>query len=331
MRSVEALVFMAEEDCVLGLGGVFTALSAGVPFIYPAPWDSELAFTVWGAPDGSSIPAAHRLRIGNGSLEFATLPAVDWGSAAEIMVSPIGLPKAAPKTPLLLSEAKWFAGERRAKAELYSDNGVRLAISPEGGEPYSYPLGEGCEGSLRTVDFGFARLLSVRLKAGKGERLLLIDQKQEKVFEAAGDEAFLDEGVPTVIESLGTVRGHERRTRWEYRGGGFVPEGSETGFFTRAERAPESLSERAASAAEEARLGLPSRGEFISEELQGMLGENGLADFLGDFETVSAYPLEEGAGLATIGLFGKREGNIARPKKLLFTFREGLIDDIEEL
>ena len=331
MKGLAALIIRPKEECVIGIGGALLSLKAGEPLVYPAPQDEETVFTVWGRPGGSCIPEAHRLSMEDGAVKEATLPVTDWGGAAEIEVRPRSFKAPLGSEPKTIAETGWFSGDRRAKAELYSDNGLRLAVTEDGGDTVSFPLCEGTGGSLRTVDFGFARLLAVRAVSDEGERLILINRDREKVFEAAGDRADISEGAPTVIESLGTVRGHERRTKYEYSAGAFVPVKVETGFFTHDANELKTEARIALAAVEEAKLGLPSWREALSEELDGMLGENGLIDFLGCFGRVGLYPLEEGAGRVTLGLFGEGEGNISRPRKILFTFREGRIDDIEEL
>jgi hypothetical protein len=336
MNGITALIFRAEKDCYIGMEGNLMRLSAGVPAVYPAADDSLNCFTVWGDPrflaEGRfTAPEAHFVRLEGGSAREASLPVTDWGRALEIEVNPAEAALPFRGEPRILAETAWTAGGGKVKAELYSDAGLRLAITREGRPAETYPLCDGTGGGVNTVDLGFGKLLSVTAVTETGERLFLLNSGLERIFEAEGFRAMISEGVPTVIERLGTVRGHEKRTAYEFRGGAFEALEPEIGFFTHEPNTLESERLMAAAAAEEARMGLPSQRENLSEELSAMLGENGLSEFLGEYGSVLTYPVEEAAGLVTVGLLGEREGNIARPRKYLFTFRNGLIDDVEEL
>jgi hypothetical protein len=264
-----------------------------------------------------------------GSLAESDIPAVDWGGAVELFPKP-PLVSIRPPVRRVLDRARFRMGEKQAEAELVSGFGVSLELKTPGAAPLIIPLGVGNEGSLRTIDFGFARCLTAHVMGEEGETLAAVSPEGELLLNIGGESASISEGVPTLISSLGTRRGHERRTRWEISSGSFTPREDGPGFYTHEPFELINETDRAAALIEETALGL-FPPELLTPALRSSAGEEGLKEYLGEFSRVLVHPLEEPRGSVTLGLVRSEEGNIARPAKFRISFSEGLIDDVAEL
>lgn len=334
-KEMTSLVFSSEEPCIIGAGGAFCAISASFPLVMPCADDHELFFTVWaqndkGSENGVPIPVMHRIRISGGAADTVTLPVVDWGGVIEIPVRPLFLPAGGQAPPMLLSSIGWRYDGRPARAELFRDDGLRLAVVSEGREPVSFALGAGDTGSLRLFDVGSARLLVVLAIARGSERLIMLDQNAGVLLDVSGDRASIEDGFPTVTQRMGTVRGHARKTRFEFSGGAFVKLPESVVFVEGEPNEPANETQRALAAVQETALGFESAAEFFEPGLARKAGEEGFKSFFGSFDEARPYPMELREGEAIVGLI-TNDGPIARPKKFLFAFSGGLITDAEEL
>ena len=308
-------------------------LEPGVPVLTPFFSSGEIGFSVWGSGDRSGsipIPVLHRIRIGDPGSIAGTVPMIDWGDVIEAGVEPLYFRPYVQTEPRPMGSVQYYFGDAKAKAELYVDGGLRLALTPRGGEAFSIPLGPGTEGRMQLMDVGRETVLAVIASCGDRMRLILLNKNAEILLEETGTFAGIADGYPCTYEMLGTIRGHERRKRFEYANGSFAPKDESIGFYHAAEREPESDAERAIDLIERLRFGIEGwRGAMTSELAEGTT-ESELAAFLGDYDRAAVYPMEEPGGRVTIGLISG-DDNPAHPRKFVFVFSDGLLTDIEEL
>ena len=329
MPGLKSLVISSKRPCAVFCGEGRFRLEGGSRTVIPAAPDSELFLTVWGEGEGIQVPSLVYIRLEKGEAVRSNMPVIDWGDVLELSAEPVSIPTEPQGRPRLLDAAEAVFGGRSVKAELFEERGLFVALTPQGRSPASFALGEGRGGSLSVLDVGRERLLVVKTETGRGERLVVMSFEAEILLDAEGDRAAVMDGRPTVIDRLGTVRGHERRTVYEFTGGRPVKLPEEIGFFEGAERIPASDAERALSIAEDVSLGTERWRELISPELAAGLGGNEMKEFLGDFSAARLYPLEEPEGRATVGLTDGK-GPVMRPRRLVFTFSKGLVADVEE-
>ena len=323
MRTVKTIVITAKASCCVMAGGGFTRLERGEKLLLPAESTGENFFTVWGM-DGA-LPALAYIRTENGAAAEANIPVIDWGDVIEAEAAPIPREPFSPEKPTVADAVDYFLGERRARAELITGGGLSLALTPSGGRPEVFALGEGRGGSLRVLDVGSARLLAVRTETRAGERLIMLDNEAETLLDIEGDAAIVEDGRPTAIKALPSVRGLERRERYEFTRGGFSALPLETGFFINKEREPENEAEAALSIAEEIGLGWDERWKGLVD-----FEPDTVRDFLGDFGEARLWPMEEKDGRVTVGLL-EGESVIRRPRRLVFVMEKGRLSDIEEI
>ncbi len=334
MKRMKTLVFTSKRECVIEIEGAYASISPDMPAAVPVVGRDELIFSVWPrrGSNGSELmlPSLGRVRFGVEGACCDSGVTVDWGDLTEIAIEPlsVALPCFGPVRHL--SSMTLSSDHRRNELELYFDNGLRLAVSPQGAQPYSIALGEGREGRLFSYDAGNERLIAIEANTDAGQRLILLNERFETALDLRGDRALIEEGTPTVYESLGTVMGHEKRTRYELTGGGFKAGAPEVGFFTREPHEPVSDAERALELASELRLGLPGWNAFLRGGPLEEASAEELKDFFGEYDCELMYPAEEPAGLATIGLV-KSGQSCVRPRKLEFSFDHGVITDVNEL
>lgn len=314
-----------------GLGGSgFVPVSSGEPVSFPASGDGETVLTVWGLepPENCiAVPRICRVRMEAGVPREANCPVTDWGGLIEISTEPLYIESSRPKRRVC---AELQTGDRGGTARLVFDGEMLLELNADGAVGKTVPLGEGRDGTLRMIDFGFGRCITVKLLTRDGERICILSRDGGILLDAAGCKADIENGTPTVLTRLITRRGHERRTRWETRSGRFVPIEDGAGFFSHEPFPLENEREIAAALFEETALGLDTGG-LMTPEFRGAAGEGGLHDYAGDFKRVVSYPAEEPPGRATVGLIREEEGPIFSPSRFLVSFSDGLVDDVTEL
>ena len=335
MKQMQLIVFTSKSPCYIDFGGAFYLISPEEPLAVPYNKidPSGLVFTVWGSgnvPEGKlAVPALHRIAFEEGRAAGDTIRTVDWGDITEAEVEPLFIPLEQREEPRLIDSLEIPYSGGGAKAELYTDNGLRLLITPREGEQFSIALGEGSGGRLFRYDIGPERLTAVRMKSENRERLILLNGMLEKVLDVSGTQALIEDGAPAVYEELGTIRGHRRKTNYELSGGAFKKKRELTGFFGREPNEPAGASAKALALVQELRLGIEGwNAPLIGGPLEDASREE-LQGFLGEYDSELAYPAEEPEGRATVGLV-KGGGVRLYPKKILFEFVNGVITDIKE-
>lgn len=328
-----ALIVKTVSPCAVSMGGAFSVAAPETPLVLPVPPDGDVFLSVWDAAPGDgafTAPALIRIKLEGGRAMQANNTVIDWGDVLETVVAPLKTRLCVPKKPALLDTADFVYLSKPARAELYSDNGLGLALVPRSGAAAYFSLGEGENGDLRVIDLGSARVLVVTADTDSGTRVVAVGQDAEIMLDEKGSGgAGIADGLLYVVERLDSVRGLERRTRFEYVKGGFTALAPELGFFTRDRHEPANDAERAVAAAEDVLFGLMEGRGLLSEELSESLGEGSLGEFLGEFKRVFVHPIEEREGRVTLGL-SLDEGPVLRPRRFVFVFENGLISDIEE-
>ena len=334
MERAAAVIFTSQDECCVFVSGTAFRVAPGEPLIIPVSRSGEMVFTLWSINDGANaaipVPVLHRIAFGKDSAASASLAIVDWQDVIEVELVPAYALSQTAQTPFSLDKTEYFYGEQRAAAELYRDGGLRLALTPRGGETFSLSLGAGSDGRLSVVDAGSSRLLTVSAVHGKKQRLILLNSKAETVFDAEADEAHIEDGCIALITNLGTVKGHSRKERYTYSNAGTRLISSEIGFFTSTGISPGTEAEKALSVVQEIRLGIYDGREFLADELASSVGADSLREYFGEYDGERIYPAEEQTGKATVGLTSGN-GRIVTPRRLVFEFSEGLITDIREL
>ena len=333
MPHVPSIILSSVKDCFICSGDSWFELPAHVPVALPMSNNREMFFSVWcsGSNEGITVPTFIRITAENG--RFASVGGsmlIDWGDVAQVIVEPQIYKPYRPLPPRLIDSMDFFLRERRATAELYIDGGLRLALTPADGETFSFALGDGIDGSLKRMDVGSTVLLLVKFRTSTSEGLMLIDRNADVLLSVEGDHAELTEGYPTVYSDLKTVKGYQRRVRYEYLNGRFAEASNDIGFFTTTPRELLNNADRALCLVEELKLEKPEWKNLMSSELAAESTQNALAEFFGPYHHAAAYPVEEPEDRVTIGLFDGTNG-IQRPRKFLFRFERGLVSDIEEL
>ncbi|MFR7609657.1 MAG: hypothetical protein ACLUZ4_02465 [Christensenellaceae bacterium] len=126
---------------------------------------------------------------------------------------------------------------RQRRVALFRDGGLRISVEESGQERSWYVCG-GTDGKAHVLDVGRERLLVIHasgcrrcenseaetpvlgFKCGcRCEKLVVLNDKIEIAAALAGEICRIENGYLTAIEPLGTVLGHEKRTRYEFFGG----------------------------------------------------------------------------------------------------------------
>lgn len=227
--------------------------------------------------------------------------------------------------------------------ELYRDDGLRL-VSRSAERERGYLLCPGRGGALRLLDAGFARFIIVHAKGcpvpdagesaqngaanGKSsesapcfeecERLIVLTLALERFGSVSGDRCFIEDGLLTVTDELGTVLGHQCKRSYELCAEGLKclgesdsdeffaeqsaadPEESECigeiGFFTHAARMPQTDKEKALAFLECLLLGRENEAAaLLSPALMAGLGYDAIVDFFGDFDEARIAPWQTGS------------------------------------
>ena len=220
---------------------------------------------------------------------------------------------------------------RTFQLTLYYETGLKLSIEESNRALGGYALGEGESGSLDVLEFGGTSYVAAHTQGKYGERLLLLSAAMEEALDVSAQTVRIEAGTVEAIDPLGTLLGHERRIRYEYeKGGGFVPSPAETGFFTRAPRAPRGTLERAIAFAEAVREGFEAEAmSYLADDLAASIGFDALREFLGTF-TAARPPISDGSG-RFLGLIAQEDGNLSCARLYEFEFAEdGRIENITE-
>lgn len=243
-----------------------------------------------------------------------------------------------------------FGGSK--KVSLYRDDGLRLMVE-ESGREKGFIIGEGENGSLKMLDAGFERFIichAVGCKdcdAGseKHEKLIVLNDAFEHFGTVSGSSCFIEDGLLTAIDELGTALGHQSRRRYELCASGLRPIGEsersgetegeyqnemaigEVGFFTHPQRRPDSDAETALALLECLLLGRENEAlSLLTSDLKRGLDFDGLCKFFGDFDEARTAPFATEEHLAIVGAV-----HCGCVKAFGFDFENGLISDVSEL
>ena len=288
--------------------------------------------------------------------------ALDWGNGI-IEVELFNRKNNIASTPnvALLDSADIVYKGARARAELYCDSGIRLAVTDERSRAQTcFYLGQGNNGKLDKYDTGSRRLLTVRFWGGADslscdtQHLLILDENANSMLDIEGDIANIIAGYPTAVKRLDTVRGHERHARYEYASGAFTLKENEVVLSEDAGAAPSDSPARALCIVEAVGLGRYDEARaYMSGELSNGLDDNDIKSFFGSFEKAALLPCAEGLLMKddynegtgeqtiTVGVISKDDMSLQEqnrfsehkaicPRLYRITMRQGMAYDIEQ-
>ena len=289
----------------------------------------ELAFELWpaAAPFFIPVPEMHSVVLYDGKPISASVRIIDWGHVIEALPRVRFFPDHSTAEHQLLSTAELSGRTARLiKRGTYTE----LTLQSRA-EVRSVSLNYAEHGSLRTVDFGSARLLCVQTRFENTERFAVFNEALEPLLDVAGVKAGIENGVPVLIESLDACAGHERRTAYDLKGGEFRVTEESIGFFTHPAREPAADTEKAVMLFEAAKLGSTNEMRTLSSpRLSESMDANALLEFTGPYDRVWLSPIETPEGEAKVGLT-ENNGLIIHPRLFGLSFENGLIADISEL
>lgn len=252
------------------------------------------------------------------------------GGVYEILLSPGSLPvRENHPFPYSIAELEWREGNRERHFTLYYEGGLRLAAE-EGGQIISgFSLGEGGTGELSLLDVGEARVLLAKTAGMRGERMLAFDFFGEVLLDIVGDAVCVEDGCPASIKRYPTFRKHERRQKYDHKGGQFFAMAEEPGFFTAEGVLPRCDRETAIAFCEAVREGFREEAwGYLDPELAGELDFEEVRTFLGEFFSCRV-PFSDDSG-RFLGLIRRDEGRMDRATLLRFEFENGRITNISE-
>ena len=231
--------------------------------------------------------------------------------------------------PYVIEEVCWREGTRELCCILYFENGLKLSVEESHRILAGYSFGDGREGKLTLLDMGEERVLLVKSSSETQQRLTAFHFSGEVIMDLFADEVCVEEGCPAAIQRLGTLKGHERRRKYDLKNGVFIQAVEEIGFFTRAEPEVKDMREVAICFCEAVREGFFEEAEkYLDDSILTGLDLVEVQEFIGDF-VCCRTPFSDPSG-SLLGLIRKGEGRIEKTDLYRFTFENGKIANIEK-
>ncbi len=341
MNSLPMLCITTALPCFITVNAEVVGVSdSGRRLILPVSESTECYIGAFPteSPDGcAAVPVTRLIRITDCKVDGDAIAddvrVTDWRGLFEVWLSPCLLPICGRRKAESFGSVQFRYGGAPAKIELINDGEMRLVVSPESEKSSSaFAIGFGDSGILSLLDVGRERLLEARIAYQGGERLILLNGELDALLDISGDMVGVIDGYPTAICELETSAGFQRRERYEYRSGEYVPLAEEYGFFTREAVAASCDEEIALCFCESIHLRLyDNASPLVASELTQSLSIDEIAEYLGDFEFCKASPLSNTSnGFIVIGLFDEKKP-VMLPRLFRFELRGGLINDIESL
>lgn len=354
LRSAAAMVFVAGSGFFRSgvCGEVFDiptvdegggAVPSFIAAVLPAETDSEIAV----------------LKIdGDGRLTDGAAQCIHWDAGCFELCVLLNEKKRSEPEPARLGSVDFPTGSgRQRRVALFRDGGLRISVEESGQERSWYVCG-GTDGKAHVLDIGRERLLVIHasgcrrcenseaetpvlgFKCGcRCEKLVALNDKIEVAAALAGEICRIENGYLTAIEPLGTVLGHEKRTRYEFFGGSLRELPPETGFFTNQAHMPNSPRETALALMQAVRLGREDEADaLLSRELAETLSFAELCDFFGSFADERIAPSgfceptaydNSTAEKIIVGAIKTDANGLVRAEKFVFTIENGVVTDVE--
>ncbi len=231
--------------------------------------------------------------------------------------------------PTQLDQLSFSCGRSRRTLTLYREGSLRLLIEDET-KSSCISLGQGDYGTLALYTAAARQFAAIITHDKSIAHLLLLDSNNEAVLEISANEIYLEQDCIAAIENMNTAMGHQRRIKYVYSAGGFSPDCTETGFFTRRYVFPDSSALLIRAFAEAVREGFEHEAlSYLSPELRQNTDFAEIKDFLGNFHTCRP-PLSDKSG-ALLGLISIEGSRLSSARLYEFSFEDGLISDIAEV
>jgi len=231
--------------------------------------------------------------------------------------------------PYVIEEVYWREGERELCCTLYFEDGLKLSVEESHRILAGYCFGDGREGKLTLLDMGGERILLVKSSSEEQQRLTAFRFSGEVILDLFADEVGVEEGCPTAIHRLDTLKRHERRKKYDLQNGIFVQLEEEIGFFTCGEPEVKKTRETAICFCEAMREGFfEEAGRYLDESTLKGLDLLEVQEFIGDF-VCCRTPFSDPSG-SLLGLIRKGTGRIETTDLYRFTFENGKIANIEK-
>lgn len=272
-------------------------------------------------------------RHGNGHSENSNCKYTlfDWGKGRYELSARFAAGRRAMGRPCSLQRMAFPRRDGLSRmAELYCDSGIRLSVDENGSER-SYFLTDGDSGSMSLLDVGRERLLMVRIQAGETEKLIALNGDFEIVAQIEGRSCSVSDGYLTAVSPLGTVLGHEIRTRYELRVGKLNRLPDETGFFTHERVEPSTKRATALAMMEAVMLERKAEAEqLLSAELKEYLEFDMLKEFFGSFSACRIAPFCTDEDIVCGIVQNAPKGRGAELVRFRFRVENGRISDITD-
>lgn len=287
-------------------------------------------------PCGGYLPITAEIKLGEKTAEDnaangGRIRIFDWGEyGLELEPEFAAIPVNNSPKQLAALDYPCSDGKKRT-VEIYSDCGLRMLERFPSCEERGYLIDNGeravDRAEMRTFDIGRELVLIARLFSAGGERILAFNNELSEIFDVSGNECELSDGYIVSVTRLGTVMGHEKKRRFDFRQSGIVPLPEEIGYFTAAKHTPATKRETALALTECIALGRTDEAYgLLDSELKGMLGADELADFFGSFSFCRAAP--EGMCEGENILIGLYDGSASQLRIFEFSVEKGRICDI---
>lgn len=252
------------------------------------------------------------------------------GGVYEVSLHPFPEEAPVPPFPRDMDSLSCTVGRTLRTFTLYYENGIKLLVEDDGTSRCCLSLGEGDYGTLALYSLGGRQFTAVSIHKEDGERMILLSEELRSVLELSADCVLLEESCISTITGLGTLMGHEERTRYTCSGGVFHPQCPERGFFTRSYRFPDDRLSLVTAFCEAVREGFREEAEsYLAPSLKNSFSFDEIKDFLGNFQCCRP-PLSEKSG-ALLGLVASEGGRVSSARLYEFSFENGLIADIAEV
>lgn len=326
-------------NCLITLGSTLIGETDDSPAVPIAPnGPCYLTITPLVQPqEGVLLPRAIRLWLEDGALTGPLPQGVEAYCAPSGLIElsvtlPLLPPAPEPSVPYGLSRVE-LRGERGTYvATLYRENGLRVAVE----DPKSdvmialHAPRDLTDGRLMAHPFSCTHDDLILTGQGPYGHRFLVFSAREDYAPIVDDYAQGEfrQGVLYTLESLGDLSGHQYQRIYRMENGKLQESGS-YGYFS-SQRRQLNGPQLCIGLCQSIKLGLVEEAMgLLTPSLREQIDGSGLASFIGDFHDIRPLYRENGSRVALTLSYPKEE-NCYTLNTLVFTLKNGLVDNIQE-